>query len=171
MSVSQEVRLQQMRAAAERVARSYGLEIFDVQYRRESVGWILRVIIDRPTRIDEQGRVIVELPEHSIGIEDCQRVSHDLSALLDVEDPVDTTYTLEVSSPGLERPLRDRRDYERFAGRIAKVVVREAVNGQMHFEGRLRGVEDDALVLESGRSKVTRIPLDNVSRGRLAVEF
>jgi ribosome maturation factor RimP len=171
MSARQEERLQQMRAAAERVARSYGLEIFGVQFRRESGGWMLRVIIDRPTRIDEQGRVIVEQPEHSIGIEDCQRVSQDLSALLDVEDPVEQAYTLEVSSPGLERPLRDRQDYERFAGRIAKIVVRDAINGQMHFEGRLRGVEDDALVLESGRSKVTRIPLDNVSRGRLAVEF
>jgi len=91
--------------------------------------------------------------------------------LLDVEDPVDQAYTLEVSSPGLDRPLRDRRDYERFAGRIAKIVVRDAIEGQMHFEGRLRGVEDDALVLESGRTKVTRIPLENVSRGRLAVEF
>jgi ribosome maturation factor RimP len=173
MSARDQERVEQIRAAAERVARSYGLEIFDVQFRRESGGWMLRVVIDRPTRIDEQGCVIVELPEHSIGIEDCQRVSQDLSALLDVEDPVEQTYTLEVSSPGLERPLRDRHDYERFAGRIAKIVVRDAINGQMHFEGRLRGVEDDALVLESGRTKVkvTRIPLDNVSRGRLAVEF
>ena len=169
--MSREERLQQMRDAATRVARSLGLEIFDVQFRREASGWVLRVIIDRPTRIDEQGRVIVELPEHSIGVEDCERVSHDLSALLDVEDPVDQAYTLEVSSPGLDRPLRDRRDYERFAGRIAKIVVRQAVDGQMHFEGRLRGVEDEALVMETGRSKVTRIPLDNVSRGRLAVEF
>jgi ribosome maturation factor RimP len=169
--MSREERLQQMRETATRVARSLGLEIFDVQFRREMGGWVLRVIIDRPTRIDEQGRVIVELPEHSIGVADCERVSHDLSALLDVEDPVDQAYTLEVSSPGLDRPLRDRRDYERFAGRIAKIVVRDAIDGQMHFEGRLRGVEDEALVLESGRTKVTRIPFDNVARGRLAVEF
>jgi ribosome maturation factor RimP len=169
--VSHEVRLQQMREAAARVAQSLGLDIFDVQFRREASGWVLRVFIDRPTRLDAHGRVIVELPEHSIGVDDCQRVSHDLSALLDVEDPVDQAYTLEVSSPGLDRPLRDRRDYERFAGRIAKIVVRAAVDGQMHFEGRLRGVEDDALVLETGRSKVTRIPLGNVARGRLAVEF
>jgi ribosome maturation factor RimP len=169
--MSREDRLQQMREAATRVAQSLGLEIFDVQYRREGGGWMLRVIIDRPTRIDERGRVIVELPEHSIGVQDCERVSHDLSALLDVEDSVDQAYTLEVSSPGLDRPLRDRRDYERFAGRIAKIVVKDAIDGQMHFEGRLRGIEDEALVLESGRTKVSRIPLENVSRGRLAVEF
>jgi ribosome maturation factor RimP len=160
-----------MRDAATRVVRSQGLEVFDVQFRRESGGWVLRVIIDRPTRVDEQGRVIVEQPEQSIGVAECEQVSHDLSALLDVEDPVDQAYTLEVSSPGLDRPLRDRTDYERFAGRIAKIVVREAVDGQMHFEGRLRGVEDEALVMESGRTKVTRIPLANISRGRLAVEF
>ena len=116
--------------------------------RREPVGWVLRVILDRPTRLDAEGRVVVEPLDHSVGIEDCQRVSHDLSAILDVEDPLDRAYTLEVSSPGLERALRGRSDYERFSGRMAKVVVREAVNGQMHFEGRLRGVEDDALVLE-----------------------
>lgn len=160
-----------MRAAAERVARSCDLEIFDVQYRREPVGWVLRVMIDRPPAVDDEGRTLVDPPERSIGVEDCQRVSHDLSAILDVEDPVDRAYTLEVSSPGLERALRHRQDYERFAGRLAKIVVREAVNGQMHFEGRLRGVEDDGVVLESGKTKVARLPLDNIVRGRLAVEF
>lgn len=160
-----------MRAAAERVARSCGLDLFDVQFRRESVGWVFRVILDRPPVTDADGRVAIETPEQSIGIEECQRVSHDLSAILDVEDPVDRHYTLEVSSPGLERPLRDRRDYERFRGRLAKVVVREAIGGQMHFEGRLQGVEGDAIVLEGSRERLTQIPLDNIARGRLAVEF
>jgi ribosome maturation factor RimP len=160
-----------MRAAAERVAQSCGLDLFDLQYRREAVGWVLRVMIDRPVARDADGRVLVDPPERSIGVEDCQRVSHDLSAILDVEDPVDRAYTLEVSSPGLERPLRHRIDYERFAGRMAKIVVREAVNGQMHFEGRLRGVDDGAIVLESGKNKVVRLPLGNIVRGRLAVEF
>jgi ribosome maturation factor RimP len=167
----EDARLQRIRDAADRVARSYGLEVFDLQYRREPVGWVLRVILDKPTQLDAEGRVVVEPLEHSVGIDDCQRVSHDLSAILDVEDPVDRAYTLEVSSPGLERALRGRSDYERFSGRMAKVVVREAVNGQMHFEGRLRGVEDDALVLEGARERLTRIRLDNVVRGRLSVEF
>jgi ribosome maturation factor RimP len=160
-----------MRAAAERVAQSCGLDLFDLQYRREAPGWVLRVVIDRPVATDAEGRVLVDPLERSIGVEDCQRVSHDLSAILDVEDPVERAYTLEVSSPGLERPLRHRIDYERFAGRMAKIVVREAVNGQMHFEGRLRGVDDEAIVLESGKNKVVRLPLGNIVRGRLAVEF
>jgi ribosome maturation factor RimP len=164
-------RLAGIRDAADRVARSYGLEIFDVQLRREAVGLVLRVTIDRPLQRDLQGRVIVERPEQSIGIEDCQRVSHDLSAILDVEDAVDAAYTLEVSSPGLERGLRDAPDYERFAGRMAKIVVRQAVDRQMHFEGRLLGVEEGAVVMEVGRSKTVRLALDNIARGRLAVEF
>jgi ribosome maturation factor RimP len=170
-SVTDEGRLPQIRAAAERVARSYGLDIFDVQFRREPVGWVLRVVLDRPTSVDAEGRVLVEPPEQSIGIEECQRVSQDLSAILDVEDPVDRHYTLEVSSPGLERALRDRQDYERFSGRMAKIVVREAVNGQMHFEGRLRGVEGEDVVLEGSRQRLTPIRLDNIARARLAVEF
>ena len=169
--MSDDVRLPRIRDAADRVARSCGLEIFDVQFRREPVGWVLRVILDRPAAVDAEGRVLVETPDQSIGIEECQRVSQDLSAILDVEDPVDRHYTLEVSSPGLERALRHRLDYERFSGRLAKIVVREAVNGQMHFEGRLRGVEDDEVVLEGSRQRLTRIRLDNIARGRLAVEF
>jgi ribosome maturation factor RimP len=164
-------RLGTIRAAADRVARSCGLDIFDVQLRRESVGLVLRVVIDRPLERDGQGRIVVERPEQSIGIEDCQRVSQDLSAILDVEDALDAAYTLEVSSPGLERALRDATDYERFAGRMAKIVVREAVERQMHFEGRLRGVEDGAVVIEAGRHKVVRLPIENIARGRLAVEF
>jgi ribosome maturation factor RimP len=164
-------RLAPIRAAADRVARSFGLEVFDVQLRREPVGLVLRVFIDRPLVRDADGRIVVERPEQSIGIEDCQRVSQDLSAILDVEDTLDNAYTLEVSSPGLERPLRGPDDYERFAGRVAKIVVREAVERQMHFEGRLCGVDGDAVVIEAGRRKVVRLPFANIARGRLAVEF
>src|ERR1043166_9809441 len=98
-----------LRNAAERVARTHGLDVFDVQLRREPIGMVLRVIIDRPDR----GRV--EAPEEAVGIEECQRVSQDLSAVLDVEDEFDQhdlgdQYTLEVSSPGLDRPLRGEAD-------------------------------------------------------------
>jgi ribosome maturation factor RimP len=170
-STADDGRLAGVRSAAERVARSYDLDIFDLQLRRESIGLVLRVTIDRPLRREADGRVHVERPEESIGIEECQQVSQDLSAILDVEDALDAAYTLEVSSPGLERPLRGVEDYDRFAGRLAKVVVREAVDGQMHFEGRLDGVEGDAVVLTVGRRKVVRLPLGNIARARLAVEF
>jgi ribosome maturation factor RimP len=166
-----DARLAHIREIADRVAASCGVEIFDVQLRREPVGLVLRIFIDRPTRRDESGRPIVERPEDSIGIEECQRVSQDVSAILDVEDALDAAYTLEVSSPGLERSLRDLDDYARFAGRMAKIVVREPVDGQVHFEGRVTGIEDGAVVLAVGRTKMVRLPYDRIARGRLAVEF
>jgi len=110
----------QVRAAAERVAQSYGLDIFDVQFRREASGMVLRVQIDRPGPAASA--------EESVSVADCSRVSRDLSAVLDVDDVIPVAYTLEVSSPGLDRPLRGRTDFERFAGRRAKVVIRESVD-------------------------------------------
>jgi ribosome maturation factor RimP len=161
--------LPRLRAAAERVARSHGLEIFDVQLRREPAWMVLRVIIDRPST----GRV--ETPEESVGIEDCQRVSQDLSALLDVEDEygaevLSDRYTLEVSSPGLDRPLRNESDYRRFEGRLAKIVTTEPIARQSAFAGRLRGIESGSVLLEEGR-KTHRVPLDKIKRAHLDVEF
>ena len=163
-------RIGRIRDAAARVAASCGLEIFDVQLRRESIGNVLRVVIDRP----DQGRV--ETPEDAVGIEDCQRVSQDLSAVLDVEEEelgeaaLAQEYTLEVSSPGLDRPLRHEADYRRFAGRLAKIVTNEPLDGQSAFAGRLRGIEEGHIVLEEGR-RTHRVPLGSVKRAQLAVEF
>jgi ribosome maturation factor RimP len=168
---STDAKLAHIREVADRVAGSCGVEVFEVQLRREAGGLVLRITIDRPMRRDEAGKPVVERPEDSIGIEECQRVSHDVSAILDVEDALDAAYTLEVSSPGLERTLRHLDDYARFAGRLAKIVVREAVGGQMHFEGRLTGIEDGTVVLTVGKSKQVRLSPDNIARGRLAVEF
>lgn len=163
--------LDRVRDAAERVARSYGLEVFDVQLRRESVGTVLRVIIDRP----DPGKPSSP-EEDAVGIADCQRVSQDLSALLDVEEEdleaaaLAQAYTLEVSSPGLDRPLRHEADYRRFQGRLAKLVTSRPVDGQSAFAGRLAGVEGGVVLLEEGR-KVHRVPLAEIKRGRLEVEF
>jgi ribosome maturation factor RimP len=159
-----------VRSAAERVAHGYGLEIFDVQLRRESIGTVLRVIIDRPDR------GVREAPEDAVGIEECQRVSQDLSALLDVEEDelaeaaLGQHYTLEVSSPGLDRPLRHEADYRRFTGRLAKIVTTEPLNGQSAFSGRIVAVDNAEVVLEEGR-KSHRVPLSRIKRGNLAVEF
>ncbi len=160
-------RLDRIRAIAERVARSYGFDIFDVQLRRESIGWVLRVVIDRPP-LAGGGAARVE---DSVSVDDCQQVSHDLSAILDVEDPLDRKYTLEVSSPGLDRPLRHADDYRRFTGRLAKVVVADAIGGQKHFAGRLQGLEGETVALDDGHGRIHRIPLANIVRGRLDVEF
>ena len=157
------------------MARSYGLELFDVQFRRESGGWMLRIFLDVPYSeadaaiSDEQERQ--RRADASPTIENCERVSRDVSAILDVEETIDHSYTLEVSSPGLDRRLRDVADYRRFAGKLAKIVVSEPVDRQTHFEGRLTGVDADAVVVETAPGKRHRIPLALVTRARLVVEF
>ena len=162
------------------VVESYGLELFDLQFRRESYGWVLRIVIDRPwdgsaTQAAATGATgAMPLMEEPVGINDCGRVSQDLSAILDVEPELlgglDRTYTLEVSSPGLDRPLRDERDYRRFAGRLAKIVTSAPVNGQSAFAGRLSGVEGENVLVAEGR-RTHRIPLTAIKRARLEVEF
>ena len=152
-----------MRGIAERVTRSRGLEVWDIVSRRESHGLVVRVFIDRPGP--------AATPEDSVSIEDCEQVSREMGTILDVEDPLPSAYTLEVSSPGLDRPLRGADDYRRFAGRLAKIVVSEAVDNQKAFEGRLRGVEDNAVLLEGPKGRLHRLPMRLITRGRLEVEF
>ena len=155
--------LERVRAIAVRVAAAYGLEIFDITMRREGRTEVLQVVLDRPGP--------AATPEDSVSIGDCEKVSHELGTILDVEDVVPGSYTLEVSSPGLDRPLRDASDYRRFAGRAAKIVTREPVNRQTAFAGRLRGVDGDDALFEAEGGKELRLPLRLISRARLDVEF
>src|SRR5688500_1629792 len=143
--------LDQIRAIAERVAASRRLEIWDIQSRREVNGRVVRVFIDRPGP--------AATPEDSVSIEDCEQVNRDISTILDVEDPLPFAYTLEVSSPGLDRPLRDTGDYARFAGRLAKVVVSEAGDNQKAFAGRLRGMDQGDVLLEAPDGRMHSRPL------------
>jgi ribosome maturation factor RimP len=145
------------------VAASQGLEIFDVQFRREAPGMVLRVQIDRPG----PGATA----EDSVSVEDCAVISRDLSAILDVEDVVPTAYTLEVSSPGLDRPLRHAQDYVRFAGRPARIVTREKIDGQTFFKGRLAGIDGDTALLDGEDRQRHRLPLALITRANLEVEF
>ncbi len=163
-----------LRQAAERVAASHGLDIFDVQFRRESSGMVLRVMLDRrPDAAGIEQAPVAGTPDGITG-EDCSRVSHDLSAVLDVEGDAlgipDDEYTLEVSSPGLDRPLRGEADYRRFVGRLAKIVTREPLDKQSAFAGRITGVENGSVLLEEGR-RTHRVPLALVKRANLEVEF
>jgi ribosome maturation factor RimP len=155
--------LEHIRAIAERVAAARGLEIWDIQSRRETGGHVVRVFIDRPGPS--------ATPDDSVSIEDCEQVNREIGTILDVEDPLPFAYTLEVSSPGLDRPLRGIDDYRRFSGRLAKVVVSEPVDNQKAFEGRLNGVEGDIVLLEGPKGRVHRLPMRLIARGRLAVEF
>jgi ribosome maturation factor RimP len=155
--------LEQIRAIAARVAAARGLEIWDIQSRRETYGHVVRVFIDRPGP--------AATADESVSIEDCEQVNREMSTILDVEDPLPFAYTLEVSSPGLDRPLRNVDDYRRFTGRLAKIVVSEPVDGQKAFEGRLKGVEHDDVLLEVSHGRIHRLPLRLITRGRLDVEF
>jgi len=155
--------VEQVRTVAARVAASYGLDIFDVQFRREAAGMVLRIQIDRPGP--------AATAEDSVSVDDCAVVSRDLSAVLDVEDIVPTAYTLEVSSPGLDRPLRTVDDFRRFAGRRAKLVMREAVDGQTFLKGQLGGVEGDRVVIDAEDRRRHRVPIGIITRANLEVEF
>jgi ribosome maturation factor RimP len=152
-----------VREIAARVAGGHGLEIFDVQYRREAHGMVLRVQIDRPGP--------AATAEDSVSVDECASISRELSAILDVEDVIPTAYTLEVSSPGLDRPLRRAADYARFAGRRAKIVLRGKVDGQTFFKGRLAGLDGDAVVIDGDDKRAHRVPLDVITRANLEVEF
>jgi ribosome maturation factor RimP len=155
--------VERVRAVAGRVAAGRGLEIFDVQFRREAPGMVLRVQIDRPGP--------AATAEESVSVEDCAHMSRELSAVLDVEDVVPTAYTLEVSSPGLDRPLRRADDYRRFAGRMAKIVMRQRVDGQGFFRGKLGGLDGTDVLIEADDRKTHRVPLEVITRANLEVEF
>ena len=155
--------IERVREAASRVAGGYGLEIFDVQFRREATGMVLRVRIDRPGAAASA--------EESVSVDDCANVSRDLSAILDVDDIVPTAYTLEVSSPGLDRPLRGVDDYRRFTGRRAKLVMREQVDGQGFVKGRLAGADGDDVLIDADDGRQWRVPVGIITRANLEVEF
>lgn len=156
--------MERIREIAGRVTAAHGLELFDLQLTRESQGWVVRVTIDRPGP--------AATAEESVSIEDCATVSRELSTILDVDDPLDRAYTLEVTSPGLDRPLRHEADFRRFVGREASIVLAEPLEGQSYFSGRLGGVEDGHVVLLVGkRNRAHRLPLAGIKRARLEVEF
>jgi ribosome maturation factor RimP len=147
-----------VRAVAERVTSARGYELVDVQMANAKGGHLVRLFIDKPG---------------GIGLEDLQSVSEEVSAILDAEDPIDSSYTLEVSSPGLDRPLRNEADYGRFVGRLAKISSYELVDGRRHWTGRLAGVADGvvSLRLEAEGDKLARVPYAKIAHGRLEVEF
>ena len=152
-----------IRAAAERVARSEGLEVFDVEWKIGKQR-LLRVYLDRlPSADNPEGLGV----SHS----DCQRVSEQLSVILDVEDIVPgPSYVLEVSSPGLDRKLIRPADYERFVGRLARIWLNEPVENQKYLEGRLAGYVDGNVKLAL-RDREILVPYGGIRKANLVVEF
>ena len=150
---------QKVRALAEPVAGRAGCELVDVEYRREPGGWTLRLFIDR---------------EGGVTLEDCRRVSEEVGTVLDVEDPIPNPFSLEVSSPGLDRPLRREKDFLAAEGKLVRVTTREPIGGRRNFRGRLARVEPgESLTLrvidETGAEH--RIPASSVDRAHLVYEW
>ena len=147
--------LERIRGAAERVAGSLGLEVVDVEWK---VGKdrFLRVYIDKPAGVSHT---------------DCEAVSNQFSVILDVEDLVPgPPYTLEVSSPGLDRKLTKTAEFVRFAGRLARISTAEPVENQKFFEGRLAGVADGKVQIEV-KGRVIALPMEGIRKANLVVEF
>ena len=177
--------LEKIRATAERVARSEGLEVFDVEWKIGKQRF-LRVTLDRPPKavapISDAGGQLTpvgspaEAAGDNLGVshDDCQRVSQQLSVILDVEELIPGPgYILEVSSPGLDRALKKPRDYERFRGRLAKISTTEPVENEKFFEGRLAGLVEGKVRMEL-KGKVPRtveVPLEKIRKANLVVEF
>ncbi|WP_335337227.1 ribosome maturation factor RimP [Sedimenticola thiotaurini] len=133
-----------------------GYELVGVEYLSQGKGGsLLRIYIDH---------------ENGISVDDCATVSHQVSGVLDVEDPIKENYSLEVSSPGLDRPLFFEKDFVRFAGQKINVRLRTKLHDRRRFEGVLKGVQDgEVLVAMDG--EVTALPLDLIDRARLVPEF
>jgi ribosome maturation factor RimP len=136
--------------------QALGLELLGAEYSAGSASALLRIYIDAPGR--------------PVTIEDCEAASREVSALLDVHDPIEAHYTLEVSSPGIERPLFRPQHFARFAGEPAKVTVDLPVDGRRRFHGRILRVEGDEIVMEQDGIEV-RLPHANISKARLAPVF
>ncbi len=147
-----EVDLDLIREKAEKIVQRYGLEVFDLTFRREGRGWVLRLTIDNPVGY--------------VSIRDCEVVSRDLEAWLDEKDLITHRYILEVSSPGLNRPLREEKDYERFKGKLAKFVL---MDGRVII-ARIVSYSDGKIHLDEKGKEVT-ISKDQVKKANLEPEI
>ena len=144
-----------VQALVEPVVSSLGYELVGVEFLMQGRSGLLRVYIDA---------------EDGITLDDCQRVSHQLSGVLDVEDIIKGQYQLEISSPGLDRPLFTKEHFERFTGHMAKLKLTVPLNGQRKFRGTLKGVENDQLKLDVDGEEIL-LPLNTVDKANLIPEF
>jgi ribosome maturation factor RimP len=185
-------------ALIEPLLTGLGYELVELEYVPGRSNGLLRIYIDRPHRpeasgaaageadeadeadeknvtvaLDSEGRVAMgdesAFRESGIGIDDCERVSREVSALLDVEDPIPTAYTLEVSSPGSDRVLRTRPHFDRFTGSRVHVELKVPRAGRRRYTGTLTSVSDAGIELEVDRQPVS-VPFDEIEKARLAPE-
>lgn len=147
--------LKKLREIIQPICERYFFELVDLEYRREPRGWVLRVYVDKVG---------------GVSVEDCAYISEKISKELDIKDPIPHSYILEVSSPGLDRPLRKRRDFERHLGEKVSITFIKEMDGKRKIEGRIYGADDDSVTLEVNGTLVS-IPLNNIKKAMLIVEF
>ena len=141
----------QIEELVEKPIESLGYELVGVEYIKNGRDTVLRIYID-----SQQG----------ISIEDCERVSHQVSGILEVEDPISTAYSLEISSPGFDRPLFKERDFVRFVENEVKISMKIPVQGRRNFRGVLQGFEDGNILIEVD-NEVYELPLNKLAKARL----
>lgn len=147
--------IERVREIAARVAVSHGLELVHVETAREGRNPALRIFIDKPEGVTHG---------------DCSMMSEHVGAILDVEDFISSEYTLEVSSPGLERGLYSRGDYERFKGHAARIRSRAAIGGQRNFRGHIIGLEANNVIFDDRARGQVSIPLDQIVKANLEID-
>jgi ribosome maturation factor RimP len=145
-----------VRELVRKIVEGQGYELVDVEFKGAGNNSLLRVFIDKPEGVSH---------------EDCELVSEQVGTVLDVEDLIPVSYTLEVSSPGLDRKLFKDADYIRFAGKLAKIQTRIPLEHQKVFRGRLRGLQDGKILLELPKGNSLEIPLDVVQEARLEFDW
>lgn len=147
------------------VCRAQGMELVDVRHQLEQGGPVLRVLIELPGAEKLPAGV-------GVSLDDCTRVSRALSKLLDEHEPlIPGTYRLEVSSPGIERPLVKARDFERYAGREAHVSTKEPLSGRRNFSGTLAGLSGDQVCLRDSKGEEFALPLEQIAKAHLVFRF
>lgn len=140
---------------AEPVVLAKGMELVEVEWQRERQGWVLRLYIDKPG---------------GVNLGDCVKVSEVISDLLDAKDLIHHSYHLEVSSPGIERPLRKKEDFKRFAGDKVRITLKNPLSGRKNFTGLLKGLEGEEVILEIDGGEV-RIPYEEIKKAQLKAEI
>jgi len=134
-----------------------GFELVDVEFVREPVGWVLRIYADRP--------------EGGITISDCQWISERIGTLLDVEDLIHHPYNLEVSSPGLDRPLKTKKDFERQKGVVIKIKTHQPMDNQRNFKGEVVSTSDRGVTIHDvSRNAEVEIPYENIKSARVDID-
>ncbi|MDT8384663.1 MAG: ribosome maturation factor RimP [Gammaproteobacteria bacterium] len=137
------------------VVESLGCELVGIEYGRQGRNGLLRIYIDK---------------EGGVGVQDCQRVSHQLSGVLDVEDVIKEQYQLEVSSPGLDRPLFTLQHFERFAGHKVRLTLVSPINGQRKFKGTIEGVEEGQVIVNIGENELV-LALNAIDKANLIADL